>query len=184
MILGITGTNGAGKGTVPSYLAERQGFKHYSARAFITKEIERRGRAVDRTSMNEVANDLRKLYGPEYVIQSLYDEAITVGRDAIIESVRAIGEATFLKEHGAFVVAVDADRMIRYNRIIARASATDKVSFEEFCAQEDRELAQTEAYDMNILGVMAMADYTLCNEGTLEEFHQAIDEMITEFRAR
>jgi len=42
IIIGITGTLGAGKGTVVEYLQEK-GFRHYSARGFITKEVEKRG---------------------------------------------------------------------------------------------------------------------------------------------
>ena len=184
MIIGVTGTNGAGKGTVPEYLVEKHGFTHYSARAFIVEEIERRGLVVDRTSMNAVANDMRKTHGSSHVIKSLFERAEENGGNAIIESVRALGEARFLKEHGAFVVAVDADRHIRYERITKRASATDQVSFEEFCMQEEREMAQQEEFDMNISGVMQMADYTLTNDGTLEDFHIAIEAMLTELNTR
>lgn len=184
MIIGVTGTNGAGKGTVPAYLVEHHGFTHFSARAFIVREIERRGLAVDRTSMNQTANDLRKAHGPEYVIKCLLEEAKEKGGDAVLESVRALGEARYLKEQGAFIVAVDADRRIRYDRITKRASETDRVSFEQFCIEEDREMAQTEAYDMNVRGVMDMADHTILNEGTLEEFHDAIEEMVRVLREK
>ena len=182
MIIGVTGTNGAGKGTLPEYLTERHNFTHYSARAFIVEEVGRRGLIVDRTSMNQTANDLRKNHGAEYVIKQLFERAKSTGGDAIIESVRALGEARYLKEQGAFVVAIDADRKIRYERITKRASETDKVSFEEFCAQEDREMAQEADYDMNVGGVMAMADYTLTNDGTLEELHDSIEEMVRVLR--
>jgi len=184
MIIGVTGTNGAGKGTLPEYLRERHGFTHYSARAFIVGEIERRGLVVDRTSMNQTANELRKEHGPEYVIKCLFERAKEAGGDAIIESVRALGEARYLKQEGAFVVAIDADRKIRYERITKRASETDKVSFEEFCLQEDREMAQEAEYDMNITGVMEMADYTLTNDGTLEELYESIEDMIKVLRER
>ena len=35
--IGITGTLGAGKGTIVDYLIEKRGFVHYSVRAFITE---------------------------------------------------------------------------------------------------------------------------------------------------
>ena len=59
-IIGITGTHGAGKGTVTNYLVNKKGFKHYSARDFIVDEIKKRSLLVDRDSMREVSNDLRK----------------------------------------------------------------------------------------------------------------------------
>ena len=86
IIIGITGTLGAGKGTVADYLKNKYGLLHYSARDFIVDEIERRGLPVNRDIMTEVANDLRKLHHPGYIIEQLYNRAITSGKNSIIES--------------------------------------------------------------------------------------------------
>ena len=75
LIIGITGTIGAGKGTVVKYL-QQKGFQHYSSRKFITQEIKRRGMPVNRDSMAVVANDLRATHSPSYIAESLYSEAM------------------------------------------------------------------------------------------------------------
>ena len=49
MIIGLTGSFGAGKGVVVDYL-KTKGFKHYAARDFITEEINRRNLPVNRDS--------------------------------------------------------------------------------------------------------------------------------------
>jgi len=177
MIVGITGTNGAGKGTVVDYLVEQRGFAHYSVREFLIEEIERRGLPVDRSAMRDVANELRREHGPAYVVQTLFERAKAAGKDAVIESIRAVGEAEFLQSVGAKIVAVDADKPIRYDRAITRGSHTDKVTFEEFVLQEDREMAGTEPWDMNINGVMQMADIRIENNGSLEKLHQQIENL-------
>lgn len=178
MILGVTGTNGAGKGTVVDYLIQKHGFAHFSVRAFLTEELLVRGLSPDdRGSFRDLGNELRKEHGPAYVIEQLYRQAENAGRPAVIDSVRAVGEAGFLHQNSAKLIAVDADRKIRYNRAVSRATISDKVSFEVFCEQEDREMASTEPWDMNIAAVMQMADFTVTNDGTLEELHAQIDAL-------
>lgn len=131
-IIGITGTLGAGKGTVVDYLVTK-GFKHYSARDFITREIVCRGMAVNRDSMTVVANDLRAEHSPSYIAEALYEEAAAAGKNAVIESLRTEGEIAALRAKGDFLlVAVDADPKVRYERIVARGSETDKISLKNF----------------------------------------------------
>ncbi|HEX8947223.1 MAG TPA: AAA family ATPase [Candidatus Paceibacterota bacterium] len=177
MIIGITGTNGAGKGTVVEYLISK-GFAHYSARGFITEEIQRRGMPVDRSSMREVANDLRQTHVPSYIVEQLFNAAQAAGGDAIIESIRNVGEAEFLKVHGAMLLAVDADQKLRYERSVARGSETDRVDFDTWVMQEEREWHNAAAHDMNVPGVMQMADATITNNGTLSELHVQVDAIL------
>ncbi len=181
MIIGVTGTNGAGKGTVVEYLVNGKGFTHHSVREFLLDEIRTRGLPEDRSSLRHVANDLRQKHHPAHVVESLHVRANGREEDAVIESIRTIGEAEFLKASGAYIIAVDADKQMRYERITDRGSITDQVSFEEFCLQEDREMSSTEPWDMNVFGVMDMADAQIMNEGTREELHAKIDETLASF---
>ena len=117
MILAVTGTNGSGKGTVHEYL-KTKGFTHYSARDLIVEEIQKQGLVVNRDTLNRIGNELRKKHGPDHVAHTLYERALQQGGDAVIESIRAIGEALFLKERGVKLIAVDADRKMRYARAV------------------------------------------------------------------
>jgi dephospho-CoA kinase len=175
MIIGITGTNGAGKGTVVDYLVKQKGFTHYSARDFIVEEIKKRGMPVDRNSTNIIGNDLRKAHGPGYIAEQLLARAQATGGDGVIESIRSIGEAEFLKSKGALLWAVDADRKVRYERSVARKSDLDKVSFEKFCEMEDLEFANPDPAKHNVLKVIQMADVTLTNNGTPEELYKQVE---------
>jgi dephospho-CoA kinase len=177
-IIGITGTLGAGKGTVVDYLVTK-GFGHYSARDFITREILRRGLAVNRDSMTIVANDLRAMHSPSYIAEALYDEAMAAGKNAVIESLRTEGEIAALRAKGDFLlIAVDADPKVRYERIVARGTETDKISFEKFLADEAREMHATDPNKQNLARCIELADHRLLNNGTKEDLYGQVDRIL------
>jgi dephospho-CoA kinase len=180
LLIGITGTMGAGKGTIVSILVERYAFVHYSARAFLIKEIERRVLPVNRDSMIEVSNDLRTKHGADYMIRTLHAQAKEDGCNAIIESVLTTGEAQYLKEQGALLIAIDADRRVRYERITSRQSETDRVSFEKFMEQEERKMHSDDPSKHNVAGVMALADIHLMNNGTIESLESELRRLLAE----
>lgn len=180
MILGITGTLGAGKGAVVEYLKTKN-FTHYSARELITEEILRRGLPVNRDTMTHTANDMRRIHGATYPQEQLFWRAEAEGGDGVIESVRSVEGAKFLQAHGARLLAVDADARIRYERITKRGSETDRVDFPTFVAHEEREMHSDDPNHQNIRGVAALADYTIVNDGTLAELHKKVDAMLAAF---
>ena len=143
MIIGITGTLGAGKGTVVKYLVESKGFKHLSARALFQELMEEAGLPIDRDQMVKFANELRAKHGADFVFTELFKRAQILGGDVVIESLRTPAEAAALKsEPDSYILAVDADQRLRYERIHGRGSQLDHVSFEKFVEQEERENAQ------------------------------------------
>jgi len=84
MILGITGTDGAGKGTVVDYLVKEKGFALYHARTLLIEEIEKRGLPIDRKHMRLVANDLRAQYGNDYIVRFFLERATKTGDKKIV----------------------------------------------------------------------------------------------------
>lgn len=180
MIIGITGTLGAGKGTVVEYL-KTKGFTHYSVRDFLNEEVARRGLASNRDNMLAVANDLRSVHGPGYIAEQLVARAKKSGGNAVIESVRSIGEADYLHTHGALLWAVDADVHTRYERIVKRQSQTDQVSFEEFVADEEAEFENIDPTKPNLKALIERADIVFSNNGTQEDLFAQVEKAMTKF---
>jgi dephospho-CoA kinase len=180
-LIGITGTLSAGKGTVADYLVGK-GFVHHSAREFITREIVKRGLPVNRDSMVNVANDLRSTYGPSYVVESMAKEALAAGQDAVLESVRTPGEVEALKQLGGTMLAIDADRRTRFERILKRGiPETDRLTFEEFVAQEDREMTATDPNKQNLRRCIELADIRIENNGTVEDLYAKVEQTLQSF---
>ena len=179
MILGITGTIGAGKGAVVDFLVKEKGFAHYSMRNFLVEEIRRRGMLETRDSMYIVANEFRAKFGPGYLVEQYLERARKAGGDVVIESIRTLGEVAALKrEPGARLIAIDAPQKVRFERIIARQSSTDHITFEKFVADEEKESTSTDPGVNNLLGCRALADVVVENTGTFEELHGKINSFI------
>lgn len=183
MIIGITGTNGAGKGVVVDYLVQQKGFTHFSSSGRISEELMRRKMELSRTNMRLVGNEFREKYGSGYLVQAALKDAQEMSvTNIVIESIRSVGEAEVLKKEGGKLLVVDADRALRYERIFARRSGKDLIDFATFVEQEEREWYGIEGeHDMNIQSVIKMADYTIMNDISLEDLYTQIDTFIGTF---
>lgn len=178
-IIGITGTLGAGKGTIVDYLIQHYGYKHYSVRGYLIEEATRRGMEINRDTFVKVANDLRAKHCPSYIVDELYKQAEAAGGNAIIESVRTPGEVESLRHNEHFLLfAVDADPKVRYERIVGRASETDHISFETFIENEQREMSSTDPNHQNIGRCMQMADFVFNNDGDFEALYKQVEKVL------
>jgi dephospho-CoA kinase len=175
IIIGITGTLGAGKGTVVQYLVNEMGFVHFSVRGYITQEIIKRGLEVDRNSMTDVANDLRLKHSPSYIVDRLYEDAAQTGNDCVIESIRTPGEIESLRRKGKFFLfAVDAPVKVRFDRIRKRASETDDVDFQTFVLNETREMTSDDPHKQNLKKCIEMADFVFNNSDAISDLEKQV----------
>ncbi len=183
--IGITGTLGAGKGTIVDYLVQNRGFVHFSVRAFLIEEIKRRGMEVNRDSMTLVGNDLRAQHTPSWIVEQLYEQAQASGCNCIIESVRTTGEVDALRgKPNFYLFAVDADPKVRYERAVLRGSETDHVSYETFLANEQREMDNSDPNKQNLRGCIERADFRFDNNGSIELLHQQVEQVLSQIMYR
>jgi len=171
-IVGIGGTNGAGKDTLAELRAQFSHVKTASLSDIIRLELDKQGKPHTRENMRAVSTKWRKEFGSDaLVIETLKQyrvEKMSQGYEGItITSLRHPGVVKRLKEEGALIIWIDGDRRTRFERIKAatRGRTEDDVSYKEFCEQEDTEMyppkGDNDALDMN--GVKEISDVFIDN---------------------
>ena len=141
LVLGLVSSVCAGKSTLSEFLIDKYGFFHTSFSGVIKEEIERRRQEVNRDRLQAVGGELRKKFGPEILAKRVWERVIASGKDrAIIDGLRSVEEARFLKEKPNFyLISVLADPRIRYQRMIKRGRRGESLSWEEFLEMEERD---------------------------------------------
>lgn len=181
MILGITGPIAAGKGEVVAYL-EKKGFQKYSLSDVVREEARKRGQGVERPILQKLGNELREKHGPA-VLAKITLEKIKENnhKDVTIDSVRNPYEVELLKESGAVIIGVNADKKIRFERMRSRGRVGDAHTFEEFLQAEEIENRKQET-GQQLQACYDMAEYFLQNDKDLEELHTQIEKLLVKLK--
>ncbi|MBU0535710.1 MAG: AAA family ATPase [Nanoarchaeota archaeon] len=184
MIIGVTGTIGAGKDTVLDYLVNR-GFARFSFSTLIREEADMRGFAMDRTSLETCGDQLRKEYGNSPIFANKILEEINEKgiKNAAVGGIRQPWEIEEFRKHkDFFLIAVDADQETRFKRTSKRGGATDAVNFEKFKFFDEREYNGDGDVHQQIKKTMDMADFVISNDGTIEELHNNVDKILKKIK--
>ena len=182
-VIGIAGTNGAGKDTVGQMLADHHNYLFISVTELLRGEAKRRGLPVEREVLRSISAEWRRELG----LGVLVDKAIAeyeVVRDTyagvVMASLRNPGEADRIHELGGTMVWIDADPRVRYDRVQANKAARgrtgeDDKTFEQFMAEEAAEMQSLggDAATLNMAAVKEKCDLTI------ENSHEALDAFRT-----
>lgn len=179
-IIGVSGTNGSGKDTMAAMLAKHYSFLNASATEMFLDELARRGWPVDREHKAKLSAEWRREYGMGVIVDKaleMFNSQPGVYKGIVVGSLRHPGEADRVHELGGTMVWLDAEPKIRYERIQANLAeregkhAEQNKSFEEFLAEEQREMHPTgDEATLNMSAVKGRADVTLFNNGGIEDF--------------
>ena len=182
MIIGITGTIGAGKGAVVEYLKEK-GFKAYSSSGILKEILTERGHPHTREYLSNLAEELLATYPGGVLSISLERAKKDDVKNLILEAIHRVSEAEFVRSVGGKILGVDADLKLRYERTLARKEgAKDTVTFEQFKESSEREDEGKRHLTSNIRSVIQTADAVVQNNGTLADLHAQIDAVLSEIK--
>ncbi len=173
-IIGISGTNGAGKDTLAALRREKEGAEHVSLSDILRRELTMLGVPLERENLMNLSRQWRDESGDYGILATrtiqryLGDKAVASTLSGLsIVSVRHPDEARRIKEADGKIFWVDADPKLRYERIQSggRNRIDDRKSFEEFVAEERREISpvNSDPASVNLGEVSRIADVKIEN---------------------
>jgi len=181
IVIGLTGKNAAGKGTVAEILSQNK-FIYHSLSDSLRDELKTLGKEETRENLIEIGNKLRKDGGPGVLADKMIHK-LTLDSNHIVDSIRNPFEVNSLREKSSsnkfILISVDADARLRYDRLCSRGRIGDSDSWESFVTQEKQEENNDDPNKQQLSKTMNMADYRLDNSGSLDDLEKQIKKILS-----
>jgi len=181
IVIGLTGKNAAGKGTVAEILSQNN-FVYHSLSDSLRDELKILGKEETRENLIETGNKLRMEGGPGVLADKMVPK-LSLDTNHIIDSIRNPFEVNSLRENFSsnsfFLISVDADARLRYDRLRSRGRIGDSDSWESFVNQEKQEENNDDPNKQQLSKTMDMADYSIDNSGTLEDLEKQVEKLLS-----
>lgn len=173
MLIAACGLAGAGKTTTLEIL-ERFGVgaKVYVG-SFVTAEVARRGMAATPEGERRVREELRASGGMAALAQLAYPTIsgiLDAGRVALVDAIYCVEEYEFYRERCSdrvVRIAIQTAKTQREQRLALRALRP--IDAEALTKRDEFELAQ-----LGLADVMAAAEHTIVNDGSLNDLESAL----------
>lgn len=178
-MVAIVGMPGAGK-TEVAQIFEENGFTRIRFGDVTDEEIRKRGLELNEKNERHIRELLRQKHGMSAYAQlnlPRIDSALEHS-NVVIDGLYSWEEYTFLKTYygeNFYVVAVWASPKTRYTRLSGRANR--RLSQEEAISRDWAEIENT-----NKGGPIAIADFTVINESSLENLKKEVKGIISKLK--
>ena len=173
-IIALVGLAGSGKSSAVEYLTEK-GFPKIYFGGVIYKAMDEAGIEKTWDNQQKFREEIRRKEGKDFVIKRVIKnihDLINAGQNKIVlDGLYTWSEYKFLKHEfpgQVVVIAIVTPKHLRYQRMIKRAERPMQPH-----EVDQRDWSEIENLEKG--GPIAIADYFIINNGTLEQLHQKID---------
>ena len=181
MIIGLTGRIAAGKGVIKDFLLTK-GFYYYTVSQIIREEAARLGIPIKRKELQDLGNAIRNKEGGGAWMKRII-EKMDKKEKYVIDGIRNGGEIEELKKLGNFVlISVDAPQELRFERVLKRDKDSDPKDWKGFLEMDNRDFEEEDPLGQQVGKCMEMANFSLVNDSTFEDFEMKIKEVCDEIK--
>jgi dephospho-CoA kinase len=180
IVLGIVGEIGSGKGAAAEYLHGRYGAQTFRFSTPMRDCLKRLHIPETRENLQVFSLITRETFG-----QDLYSKAIALDASeavapmVIAEGVRRIADIAELSKLPSFhLIAIVADEKTRFDRV-KRRNENDSDAAKTWEQFKKEASAETE---LTIREIASRAEVAVSNDGTLEELHRKLDEVVAKLK--
>jgi len=170
----LAGMPGSGK-SVFALKAKEYGLGVVSLGDIVREEAMKRKLTLDSKNMMSIAKELRKTYGKEIVARLALKrilDMLNTHSIVVVDGIRNLEEVEFLRSNidaELIIVSIHASPKTRFKRLVERGRDDDPKDWESFLNRDYEELS------LGLGNVIALSDVIIVNEGSLQEFHQLIE---------
>lgn len=176
IILGLVGPLASGKGTVKKYIEEKYQGKDCRFSTILRDVLTRVDVPISRENLQQLSTSLRQTFGEDLLAKAIAKDAAKISAEVVVvDGVRRLADIKYLRElDNFFLIAVDADPKIRFERLVLRNEneGDQNKTYEQFLADH---LAEA---DKEVPIVMEGAQYRIQNDGSLDDLYKQIDQII------
>ena len=173
-IIALVGLAGSGKSSAVEYLAEK-GFPKIYFGGVIYKAMDEAGIEKTWDNQQQFREEIRRREGKDFVIKRVIKnihDLINAGQNKIVlDGLYTWSEYKFLKHEfpgQVVVIAIVTPKYLRYQRMAKRIELPMQPH-----EVDQRDWSEIENLEKG--GPIAIADYFIINDGSLEQLHQKID---------
>ncbi len=179
-VIGVIGLNGSGKDEVVNYLNQRYGVPLISVGDIVREIAGREGVEPTRDNLDEITRRYFAKYGKGYFLKLIVAKIRQNKWDCTgISGIRSPEDVSNLKEafNKDFILVhvYVTDPRVRFERMRGRGSKRDAMSYEDLLKQD-----QVSEELFHIQEAINEADFSLANDGKLDDLHRRVDQLIAE----
>jgi dephospho-CoA kinase len=165
---------GSGKGVFRGTV-QKMGYPVVIMGDVVREEVKRRNLKPTPENLGKTMLNLRELDGPAAVAKRCIPKLKkTTEKIVVIDGIRSLAEVEEFKKHfpNFILIAIHASPKTRYQRLFRRKRSDDPANWDTFMERDLRELG------VGMGAVIAAADHTIVNEGTLAQLKTEIKQVM------